>query len=53
MYFKIWQKTLITRKCLSEAKNKTNACIGLRKWGKQNFKGKKNPKLKEEFTKFQ
>lgn len=23
----------MTRKCFSKAKNKTNACIGLRKWG--------------------
>jgi hypothetical protein len=43
MYFKIWQKTLMTRKCLFEAKNKTYACIGLRKWGKKNLKEKKNP----------
>jgi len=45
----------MTRKCIFEAKNKTNACIGLRKWGGGggNHKGKKIPKSKEEFTKFQ
>jgi hypothetical protein len=44
----------MTRKCFFEAKNKTNACIGLRKWeGGKNLKGKKIPKPKEKFTKFQ
>ncbi len=67
MYFKIWQKTchctietLMTRKCLFKAKNKTNACIGLSKWGEGgvgggggggNLKRKKNSKIERRIYK--
>lgn len=34
-------KTFMTRKCLFEAKNKTNVCIHMRKWGEKILKEKR------------